>query len=208
MANFSSIEKEGHRLVTNFLIGGGEALTYVREDRILSPLNYVNQLVSTNGDGTGATEQVAAAAKYSVRVPSDRIYVLTSLDIIIIFSGQYDASLYGSLTALANGILITVKDSSDTVIANFTPQPVKNSSHWDLVGGSGTRIAFRSSSGNSLLSVDVDFLISGDVPLVLDGSKGHYLEMNVQNSLVGLVSQLASVQGRYYLLSDFSSIGT
>lgn len=208
-APYSSIEKEGHRIVTSTMIGGGEVEHFRIDDRGLDPSNYINQPFSVNGDGTGATEQAAPAASYYIKPPNTQIYVLSHMNLYLEFSGAFSAANYGSLAALVNGILLHTHGINNAMVQNFTPIPIKKTSHWDLIGGSASISNLRGTgSGNNSFTASVEFQVGVNDFLVLDGSKGYNLALHIQDDLSGLVSQVATVQGRSYLLSDFSNLGT
>jgi hypothetical protein len=152
----------------------------------------LEQLFSTGGDGSGITEMAAVAAVYRVVPPPNYIYELHRMNMVLEDGTKFQGDLYGGISALTNGIVITTEGRKG-VITNHTPQPIKKSGHWALVAGVDMSMT-DFTSGNDIITVRWSFTKGGSV-IVLDGKKGEFMQVNVRDTLVGLVSHIIQVQG-------------
>ena len=173
-------------------------MTSLRKNAVLSnnpPItDRIDQLLDTVGDGSGVTEQAAAAAEYIYRPAAGEVAELVRMLTYIQTSARISPGKYGDQTALSNGILITVKDSSDAIIHTFTPQAIKITQHWGLLAGFDiTASAF--TAGVDSTVIRWTFAKAG-APIILNGDRGEYLSVNVRDTLASLSSQISHVQGQ------------
>jgi len=160
---------------------------------IPSSADRIDQLFDTVGDGSGTTEQAAAAAEYKYRPAPGTVAVLERVNAVIETASRIGPDLYADLTALTNGILITIKDSSGGVIHTFTPQPIKVTYHWSLLAGTDVSPSAFAAGADS---VSLRWTLSkGGQKVVLNGDKGEYMSVDIRDTLAGLTSQLMHVQG-------------
>ena len=152
----------------------------------------LEQLFSTGGDGSGITEMAAAAAVYKVVPPPGYTYELHRMNMVMEDATKFSGDLYGGISALTNGIVITTEGRKG-VITNHTPQPIKKSGHWSLVAGVDMAMT-DFATGNDLITIRWTFTKGGGV-IKLVGNKGEYMQVNVQDTLAGLVSHIIQVQG-------------
>jgi hypothetical protein len=152
----------------------------------------LEQLFSTGGDGSGVTEMAGLPAIYKVAPPPGYRYELFRLCVVLEDATKFSGDLYGGISALTNGILITT-EGRQGVITNHTPQPIKKSGHWSLVAGVDMAMT-DFATGNDIITVRWTFARGGS-NIVLDGNEGEFMQVNVQDTLAGLVSHIIQVQG-------------
>lgn len=155
------------------------------------PDQRIDQLLDSVGNGTGTTEQATTADEYMFK-PTVNV-ILERMLVGIEDDAKFAAEKYGGIAALSNGILITVKDSGDNVVHTFTPKAITKTWEWGLISGSDVTPSDYT-TGNDRVLIRWTFSKAGR-PLVIDGVKGDYLSVNVQDDLTALVSQIMQVQG-------------
>ena len=156
------------------------------------PEKRIDQLMSVNGDGSGQTEMADSAAEYKFIASADCF--IRRMLIAMESASRMSPDEYGDLAALANGCLITVKDSNDNVIHNISPNPIKKTWHYGLLAGSDVQpSAFEAGSDRTLIRFTLQ---NGGYDLRL--RQNEYLSFEVQDDLSGLTSHLIQVQG-YFL---------
>lgn len=153
----------------------------------------IDQLLDTLGDGSGTTEQAAAAAEYLYKAPPGTVAVFERLNVTLETASRIAPNEYGDITALTNGILITVKNASGGIIHTFTPQPIKVTYHWSLLAGTDVS---PSAFTAGVDSVSLRWTFSkGGANVAINGDAGEYFSMDVRDTLAGLTSHLSHVQG-------------
>jgi hypothetical protein len=83
----------------------------------------LEQLFSTGGDGSGATEMAGLPVAYKIVPPPGFTYEIHRVNVCIEDDVALGGDLYSGIAALTNGILITNKRGD--VITTHTPQPIK-----------------------------------------------------------------------------------
>ena len=96
----------------------------------------IDQLLDSVGNGTGTTEQATTADEYMYKPGSGVVAVLERMLVGVEDNANFAAEKYAGITALSNGIVITVKDGDDNVIHTFSPEPITKTWHWSLLAGS------------------------------------------------------------------------
>jgi hypothetical protein len=152
----------------------------------------LEQLFSTGGDGSGITEMAGLPALYKVSPPPGYTYELHRMNAVLEDGTKFSGDLYGGISALTNGIVITTEGRKG-VIVNHTPQPIKKSGHWALVAGVDMAMT-DFTTGNDIITVRWTFTKGGDV-IRLSGNEGEFMQVNVRDTLAGLVSHIIQVQG-------------
>lgn len=157
----------------------------------------IYQLLSVNGDGTGATSQNINGSSipvlFSIQPPSDEKYTLKRLTLHAIDANWNNALQYGALGGpLGNGIKIYVRDDSGIIKDYTTNVTIKRTHDWALLAGVD--------SVNIGSAVADPFLVRwtfdrGGSDIVLDGSNNERFVVEIQDNLTGLSDQLAMVQG-------------
>lgn len=162
---------------------------------IIPMADRINQLLCTTGDGSGVTEMATATlAEYMYKPGPGVVGVILSLHIGIEDASKMAANLYGGITALTNGIVISIKDLNGATIHNFTPQPVQKTWHYGLMAGTNmTPEATAAGVDRVNIEYHIDEHIGG--PCIINGDRGEYLSFNVTDDLSGLVSHIVQVTG-------------
>lgn len=153
----------------------------------------INQFLSTTGGLNAITNQATSIYRVWKYIPTStqRAY-LTRLNVNVEDNATWDAAKYAGAAALNTGIEIALMNANGTVV-NFTPRKIKKIHHWASLSGVDvyhTNFA----SGNNMFTVRWTFE-KGGRELVVDGSKGEYLQMRMWTSLASLVEHEACVQG-------------
>lgn len=155
----------------------------------------LEQLFSTNGDGTGFTDMSRIAAEYTITPPENFTYKVYRVTLYMEDDSKFAAELYGGISALDNGIVVTTENPSG-VITTHTPQPIKTTGQWSLLGG--VDIVWTDFiAGNDWAILRWTFARYGP-PISLSGDDGEFLKINVQDTLAGLVSHIAQAQGEIF----------
>ena len=150
------------------------------------------QNVSSNGDGTGTTELIgAAAADYYVRPSPGEKFTLKRLNMVQIDANFNAATGYGAGAALTNGITVTV-EGDNGVIVNYTPIPIKKTYDWALL--SGVDASSINAAGADVNIVRWTFS-KGCGDIVLDGAKGEFLKVSFGDAMNFMTSLAIQVQG-------------
>jgi len=157
------------------------------------PADRVSQLLDSVGDGSGVTEMATTADSYMYIPPAGYVVYLNRLNIFIEDGTKFQGELYAGVAALSNGIIVTIENPAG-VIHTLTPQPVKKTGHWTLVAGVDVR-------ETDYIAGDDTYMVRwtfarGNSPVRLDAGLGEFLNFQVRDTLAGLVSQVAQVQGR------------
>jgi hypothetical protein len=108
---------------------------------------------------------------------------------LIILDASITASKFGGLGALSIGITIKAKDSDDVLLLDFLDgQTIKNNAEFCLLAGTDMKIG----PGTDSISIRWTIDKAGG-SLILES--GEYLEILVQDDLIGLTSFQAMLQG-------------
>ena len=154
--------------------------------------NMIYQNVSSNGDGTGVTDLIgAAAADYYVIPPAGEKYRLKRMTVAQI-DGNFNSAIgYGAGSALTNGITITVENGSG-IIKNFTPVPIKRTYDWALLAGVDASSIGAAGADINLVRWTFE---KGCSDILLDGSKGEFLKVSFGDVMNFMTSLNIQVQG-------------
>ena len=152
----------------------------------------LDQLISTVGDGTGVTNMAAAAADYTVTPGANEVVNIARLLLIMEDAGKFAGEKYTAAAALTTGIIIT-KENASGVLHTYTPQPIKKIGHWALVAGVDM-VLTDFTTGNDIVMVRWT-LSKAEHETILDGTKGEFLKVEINDTLVALVEHIMQVQG-------------
>lgn len=155
----------------------------------------LDQLFSTSGDGTGATNMAALPANYMVRPAANEVIEIARILVHMTDAGKFAGEKYSAAGALANGIVITKRDTTG-IVHNYTPQPIKVLGHWGLLAGVDM-IVTDFTTGNDIVLVRWT-LSKADHKTTLDGRKGEYLNIEVKDTMVAFVEHQIQAQGNVF----------
>ena len=173
--------------------GGGNTV-------IVATPDSVYQLLSTNGDGTGIVSMnvngSSSSVKFYIQPPVTEKYRLKRMNIEVIDGNFNNSALYGTIT-LSNGMDIYVENDSG-IIKRYTNEfKIKRSRDWSLLAG--VDALYVGSAGADPLTVRWTFE-KGCSDIILDGSNGERLVVEVRDDMEGLEDQLIMIQGCRYVL--------
>ena len=162
------------------------------------PSNLVNQLLDTTGDGSGTTDMTRSTTTIYKCVPAaTEQYRLARLHAYIEegVNEKFDAALYGATQAVdSTGIVVSVENASGT-FETLTPLPITQIGHWDLVAGVDMKFTDFPSGAADYCGVRWTFAKHIPGGLIIDGSRGEFLQFKVQGDLSDLVDHRVQVQG-------------
>lgn len=169
---------EGAVAVDNDVNLRDDILRFVISSLGVSAGSLKSQSFDTVGDGTGVTEMATTAAEYKIVPPADELYNVAQITVMVEDNVKFRGDRYGATTALANGVVASVKDSGDQVVSSLTTEPVKKMSSWMLEANGNVHFT-DFPQGNDVVSVALSFPNG----LRIDGTMGHYLSLEVQDNL-------------------------
>ena len=155
----------------------------------------LDQLFSSGGDGTGTTEMATTAAAYTITPGANQRMQIERINTLIQDDAKFAGEKYTGAGALANGIIIT-KENADGVLHTFTPQPIKTVGHWGLLAGVDVFLTDWA-TGNDIFLIRWTLSRANHITY-LDGRKGEFLKVNVQDSLAEAVSHMMQAQGNVW----------
>jgi len=158
----------------------------------------LSRYLDTAGNGTGTKNAVGnyagAVEEFYIEPGAGECFNLTRLIVTIEDAGGGTAQEYGNIgAALTNGIEVIVENEDGTTIMDLTDGvPVKSNGDW-------ARLCYDvnwldKGSGNDYITVRWTFAKSGsDITL----EEGQRLTVQLNDSLVGLITHYFLVQGTY-----------
>ncbi len=146
------------------------------------------QFLTVNGDGTGTFEANADfsggnADEFFIQPPSNKIFAIETIAITIQDNSKISADKYGGITALTNGIGITVEDSGGTILDITSRSAIKTNGEWASYFNSMRSHTF--GTGDELIVIYWKISDTGR-SLFLDGSKGEKLVFSLSDDFSGL----------------------
>jgi hypothetical protein len=97
-------------------------------------VEYVNQFLTLNGDGTGEADMIgdysSAEKIFYLEVPSGYTINVNRLLVLVQDTGAFDAAKYGNNVTLTAGIILEITNGSDVVQNILTPRPVRTNAEW------------------------------------------------------------------------------
>lgn len=145
------------------------------------------QLLSANGDGTGAVDMATSAAAYKIQPGEAWDYRIHTLRLAVVGCAARP-DYYTASGQLSNGISITIKDAAGT-IRTLTPLPIKRLIGWSRLAG------HRISLITPTLAVNT-FAATIKTSVLLRGWRGEWLEVTIGDNL--------SSVGEQYIQAQFS----
>jgi hypothetical protein len=107
-------------------------------------------------------------------------------------AGAFAAEEYGAIPTLTNGVLVQKHDANGLVTDLTGGKPVKSNAQWSRTCYDMQEQSF--GTGNNHIAVRWTFSKAGS-PVVLDGTKGEFLRVLLNDDLSGLVEHNFFVQG-------------
>ena len=163
---------------------------------MLDPADAIYQALDTLGTGAGSISQnvngSVTPVKFFIQPPSDEKYTLKRMNLHAIDSNWNNATFYGAIGALPNGIRCYVEDDSGIIYEYTSNFKIKRSRDWALLAGADA--VSIGAAGADPLIVRWTFA-SGYSNITLDGSKNERFVVEVPDDLTGLDDQIAVVQG-------------
>ena len=150
------------------------------------------QYVSSEGDGTGVVDLIASApADYTVTPGAGEKFTLKRMNVWQVDGTFNSAVVYGSGSALTNGISITV-ENAEGVIVNYTPVPIKTTYEWSLLAGVDTTTSGGAGADANLVRWTFG---KGCGDITLDGDKGEFLKVSFGDAMNFMSALRIMVQG-------------
>lgn len=153
----------------------------------------LDQLFSTVGDGSGTTNMAAAADSYYLTPADNEVMFIRRINTNMRDTGKWAGEKYTAAGALATGIVITHENAAG-VIHTFNPLPITTIGHWDLLAGVDVKETDYT-TGDDLYSIRWTLAVSEVSFYRVDGRKGEFIHVNVQDSLAALHEHYMQVQG-------------
>lgn len=149
----------------------------------------VQQIVVNLASASGS---IASPQSYTIIPSSTQVWHVERLMIEMVHSSAGDLSLFGNLTALTNGVVVRRYDGTTATYSTYTVWQ----SNEDIYLDTGSiQFLTRSGGGGSYATVAFGAFSDIGVTVKLDGSKGDYLQLLVQDNLTAMTSFRAKAQG-------------
>ena len=155
-------------------------------------MSRFDQLFDTVGNGTGTTEMATIADDYFIVPGANEFIEVARILMVMEDDAKFAGEKYTGSAALSTGIKIT-KENASGVLHTYTPHPIKKIGHWGLLAGVDV-ILTDFTTGNDIFIVRWT-LSKAEHKTTLDGRKGEFLKLEVNDTLVAAVSHLVSAQG-------------
>ena len=156
-----------------------------------------SDFADTDGDGTGTKNAIGNYAGgqeiFYIQPPTGVVYRVHRMLVSYEDAAGMQAQEYGNTgAALTNGIQIRIQNDTETLSDITDGVPIKTNAHW---GRMCYDVDVKSwGSGDELLCARWTFAKSG-AAIVLDGSRNERLEILLNDSFTGLISQYFLLQG-------------
>ena len=180
----------------------GEKLVRV-QSLMIKPEDRIDQYLRDDG-GAGSIHAIGnyltVPETFEWRPVGHRHAHITRMLVLIEDDDNFGATTYGGISGgLLNGIHINVRSSvdGDAVVADLDDQePVYTNTDWAGLCHDFTPFVFGTGQNNNVGTVRWTFEKAGG-PLVLDGSRGHYLTVELNDDFSSLVDHRFLIQGWY-----------
>lgn len=161
----------------------------------LSPERHVFQFLS-NGSTTNAVgDYEGAVSKFTIAPGPKQVFEAYRLIVYIEDAGAPDSGKYGNNVTLTNGIRVLVRDADDVIVLELDGgDAVKTNAQWSALCYDVSVLNW--GSGNDSVTVRWTFAKSGN-EVRIDGSKGHYLSIELNDDFSDLVKHTFMLQGWY-----------
>ena len=160
------------------------------------------QYLDTVGDTTGTDNAIGnysdagdGLTEFKVAPGLEEVYQLHRLVIVLSDAGTMVADGYGSSSALTNGIAAKIKNAAGTIVDFTSGDLIKANAEWAQICYDVAVLNFGTGNPNEYLTVRWTFTKGYGGPLILDGSKGEYFTLDLNDSMVHLLKQRFHAQG-------------
>ena len=157
------------------------------------------RLLDTVGDGSGTHDFIGnyslVPTQAIIRPPDDQIFVLSEFTTQYSDAGKFQQGVYGSLAAaLTNGIIIGAYDRDNVLIFSLSnSDTIKTNDIW-LHTGYETVLTEWGTATTTTLTASLKTEQFGTA-FQLDGNKGEYLKVTLQDDFTGLIDHTFLVKG-------------
>jgi len=146
----------------------------------------LDQLLSTDGEGTLANANAITANEFSFR-PLLGIWVVVRILVQIVKKPMIDLLKYGD-NELTDGMVVSIKNGDDTYKHIYNPKPLIRVADWAL-------LARAELTDERAIIVLRWTLSAAGVVTLMDAREGEYLSLEVPEAPVGLDSHYLQLQG-------------
>lgn len=157
----------------------------------------ISVLASANGDGTGTSDAIGdySSTDLDLRVSPDDLdaFEIHRMIVSVEDVGSFDAGAYGNNITITNGIVVTAMQGA-TTLYTMTAFPILTNGDWASHCYDVKLSNF--GQGNEIMALRWTFDKTGR-PVVLDGSRAQFLNINLSDDFTGLVHHRFVVQGFY-----------
>jgi hypothetical protein len=161
-------------------------------DRAAQKELFVRRL-DTVGDGSGTVNMAVNGSVtpvvFKVKPPVGEVWRIATWNLYVQDGGSFDAAGWGNGIVMVNGMVLELINDGVVALLQF---PIKTSGDVAAITQSVNFITI--GTGDNIMTAIWSFIDSGQY-LVLDGSKGHTLQVIVNDDLTSLSSQYIQVSG-------------
>lgn len=149
------------------------------------------------GDSGGTWTLTRQQVIFYIQPGATERIVVTDLIAFLQDATSWDATEYGSGSALANGITVRKMTGTSTLVEDITVgHPVQHNAEWTVIAHDRDRTAW--GAGDEAMTMVIAFGHMGINPgLILDGSKSDRLEVLINDDLSGLTDHRFLAHGYY-----------
>jgi hypothetical protein len=145
-------------------------------------------------DGLGVSDDMAidgtTPAKFKVICPADKVVIL-SLGEWHLADAGIEPELFGGIAQLANGVVVSVHDSDDSVIAQFSP--ITHNIMWAHLGATDTSIIWQGATTDQLT---IRWEMTRSIGYGIYLTAGQYVQTLIQDNLSLLDHFEGTMHGR------------
>ena len=161
-------------------------------------VRHLYRYMDSVGDGSGDESFIgdySSAAEEALLIPaSNEIIKVARLIISAEDTSGMTAAKYGNMAALTNGVTIQKKNTTGVVTDITDGVAIKTNAQYSALCYDADIKTW--GQGNELLTARFTLSKSGE-PVILNGSLGEYLVVNLNDNFDGLISHKFMAQGTY-----------
>jgi hypothetical protein len=145
-------------------------------------------------DGAGVSDDMAidgsTPKKFQVVCPADKVIILSMGEWHVADAG-IEPELFGGISALGNGVVVSVHDADDSVLASFTP--ITHNIMWAHLGAIETSIIWQGATTDQLT---IRWEMTRSIGYGIYLTPGQYIQTLVQDNLAALDHFEGTMHGR------------